>query len=129
MPAAHWRQRTRGNCLCEHARPPRPRVILDGPNGGCAANRVAGRGFGCLRSRRGDSAAGRERAGALAIGLIGGALLLRRDVKNKFRFDDTLDAFGIHAWVHGRALLTGVLHVAVNEAARTACSTETRCNW
>jgi Amt family ammonium transporter len=57
--------------------------------------------------------------GALAIGLIGGAACYYGvTVKNKFRFDDTLDAFGIHG-VGGTvgALLTGVFcTVAVNEA-------------
>jgi len=57
--------------------------------------------------------------GALAIGLIGGAACYCGvTVKNKFRFDDTLDAFGIHG-VGGTvgALLTGVFcTVAVNEA-------------
>ena len=57
--------------------------------------------------------------GALAIGLIGGAACYCGvTVKNRFRFDDTLDAFGIHG-VGGTvgALLTGVFcTVAVNEA-------------
>jgi Amt family ammonium transporter len=57
--------------------------------------------------------------GALAIGLIGGAACYYGvTVKNRFRFDDTLDAFGIHG-VGGTvgALLTGVFcTVAVNEA-------------
>jgi Amt family ammonium transporter len=57
--------------------------------------------------------------GALAIGLIGGAACYGGvTVKNKFSFDDTLDAFGIHG-VGGTvgALLTGVFcTVAVNEA-------------
>jgi Amt family ammonium transporter len=57
--------------------------------------------------------------GALAIGCMGGAACYYGvTVKNKFRFDDTLDAFGIHG-VGGTvgALLTGVFcTAAVNEA-------------
>ena len=57
--------------------------------------------------------------GALAIGLLGGtACYFGVTVKNKFGFDDTLDAFGIHG-VGGTigALLTGVFcTVAVNSA-------------
>ena len=57
--------------------------------------------------------------GALAIGLIGGAACYGGvTVKNKFSFDDTLDAFGIHG-VGGTvgALLTGVFCTAAVNVA------------
>ncbi len=57
--------------------------------------------------------------GALAIGLIGGAVCyFGVTVKNRFRFDDTLDAFGVHG-VGGTvgALLTGVFATVTVNAA------------